>query len=253
LDKSPAGLITDIDGTIALITSTPDETSISSLCRDSLKALTSNMALVAVLTGRGSLKARDMLDIDGVVYVGNHGLERWLDCKLEVKEEAQEYAQAIHDLLDRLRREMDVPGLVMEDKGVSASIHYRLSPEPSMAREAIMDTLGHIPEANGLLITDGKLVVEARPPLGITKGTALRQLVMEYGLKGVLCLGDDVTDVDAFKALHDLTAEGFCDGLAVGILGQNTPPDIEKEADLFLESVTETEELLHMIAETYRG
>lgn len=194
-----------------------------------------------------------MLGIDGAVYVGNHGLERWQDGKLEIREEAKEYAPAVRELVERLRRELDVFGLVMEDKGVSASIHYRLSPEPSRARSAILDILGRIPEAQGLSITEGKFVVEIRPPVGVDKGTSLRQLVIEYGLKSVLCLGDDVTDVDAFRALHALTSEGLCVGLALGVLGQNTPPDIEQEADLLLRGVTEAEELLQRIAETYPG
>jgi trehalose 6-phosphate phosphatase len=211
------------------------------------------MALVAVLTGRDSLKARDMLGIDGAVYVGNHGLERWQDGRLEVREEAREYAPAIRGLLERLRREPDVSGLVIEDKGVAASIHYRLSPEPRQARSAILDVLGRIPEAQDLSITEGKLVVEIRPPLGVDKGTSLRQLVLEYGLKSVLCLGDDVTDVDAFKELHALMSEGLCMGLALGVLGQNTPLDIEQEADLLLDGVAEAEELLRRIADTYPG
>ena len=97
------------------------------------------------------------------------------------------------------------------------------------------------------------MVVEIRPPVRVDKGTSLRQLVMEYGLKSVLYLGDDVTDVDAFKALHALTSEGLCVGLALGVLGQNTPLDIEQEADLLLGDVAEAEELLQRIADTYRS
>ncbi|MDA0988704.1 MAG: trehalose-phosphatase [Chloroflexi bacterium] len=251
LDQSPVGLITDIDGTIAAITTTPDETLVSSLCRSSLTTLTSSMALVAVLTGRNSFKARDMLDINGAVYVGSHGLDIWRDGKLEVREEAIEYAQAIQGLVDKLRNDLDIPGLLLEDKGVSIGIHYRLSQEPEIARKAILDMLAHVPDAQGLLITEGKLVVEVRPPVGVDKGTSLRQLATEYGLKGVLYLGDDTPDVDAFKALHALTSEGLCAGLAIGVLGQNTPPGIEQEADLLLEGVTEAEELLQRIARTY--
>ena len=209
------------------------------------------MALVAILTGRNSLKARDMLGIYGAVYVGNHGLERWQDGKLEIRGEAKEYVPVIRGLIERLRRELDISGLIVEDKGVSASIHYRLSPEPRRARVAILDILGHIPEAQELSITEGKLVVEIRPPVGVDKGTSLRQLVTEYGLKSVLYLGDDVTDVDAFKTLHALTSEGLCVGLALGVLGQNTPSDTEQEADLLLSGVAEAEELLQRIANTY--
>lgn len=252
LDQPTVGLITDIDGTIAAITPTPDETQVSPLCRSALTILASSMALVAALSGRDALKAREMLSIDGVVYVGNHGLDRWRDGKLEITEEAREYSAAIRGLVERLRRDLDVPGLVMEDKGVSASIHYRLSREPRRAREAILRLLGDASEAQGLLVTEGKLVVEVRPPVGVDKGTSLMQLVTEYGLKGVICLGDDVTDVDAFKSLHALSSQGRCLGLALGVLGQNTPPEIEQEADLLLRGVPEVEELLQGIAKAYQ-
>ena len=240
-----------MDGTIAPITSTPDETQVSPLCRSALTILASSMALVAVVTGREALKARDMIAIDGVVCIGNHGLDRWQDGNLEIMEEARGYQEAIRRLVKRLHQELDIPGLLMEDKGVSVSVHYRLSNEPRRARETILRIIGSIPEADGLLLTEGKLVVEVRPPVRVDKGTALRQLVMEYGLKSVICLGDDVTDVNAFKELHDLTSEGICMGLALGVLGQNTPPEIEQEADLILRGVPEVEELLQRIATEY--
>ncbi|MFH1560892.1 MAG: trehalose-phosphatase [Chloroflexota bacterium] len=251
LDQHPAGLIIDIDGTIAPITPTPDETQVSPLCRSALATLTSSMALVAVLSGRGALKAREMLAVDGVVYVGNHGLDRWRDGKLEIAEEAKEYQSAIQRLENKLRQDLDMPGLIVEDKGISVGIHYRLSHEPRRARETILRILGNTLEAQGLIVTEGKLVVEVRPPTGVDKGTSLRQLVTEYGLKGVICLGDDVTDVDAFKAVHALSSQGRCKGLALGVLGQNTPPDIEQEADLLLRGVPEVEELLQRIAKAY--
>ena len=251
LDHPYVGLITDIDGTIAPIAVIPDEAQVSSGCRSALATLTSSMTLVAVLTGRDVLKAREMLTTDDVVYVGNHGLDRWQDGKLEMAEEARDYLPVVQRLEDKLRQDLGMLGLIVEDKGVSFGIHYRLSPEPGKTRAAILDTLGHIPEAQDMLITEGKMVVEVRPPVKVDKGTSLRQLVVEYGLRGVLCLGDDVTDVDAFKALHALTSEGLCVGLTMGVLGQDTPPDVEQEADLLLRGVPEVEELLQRIASTH--
>lgn len=207
--------------------------------------------MLATISGRSALKAREMLAIDNVVYVGNHGLDRWRDGDLEIREEANGYPAVIQRLVERLRQDLDLPELIIEAKGVSVSVHYRLSREPFWAREAILRTICAIPEAQGLLLTEGKLVVEVRPPVGVDKGTSLRHLVTEYGLNGVVFLGDDVTDVDAFRALHALSCEGSFRGLALGVLGQNAPPDIEQEADLLLRGVPEVEELLQWIAEVY--
>ena len=249
LARSPSGLITDVDGTIALITDTPEETTVSHRCRSALSILVSRLALVAVLTGRGARLARDMVDVDGAVYRGNHGMETWRDGRLEVRDEAIEHAPAIHAIAERLRRSPAAPGLLVEDKGVSASLHYRLSPEPERARALILEELARSPEAKGMVITEGKLVVEVRPPVRVDKGTSLTELAHEHGLRSMICLGDDTTDVDAFVALHALAAEGACDGLAIGVLGSdNTPAAVEREADLLLRGVGEVEELLEWMA-----
>ena len=248
LAHSPSGLITDVDGTIAHITDSPEETTVSQRCRSALSILVSRLALVAVLTGRGARLARDMVDVDGAVYRGNHGMETWRDGRLEVRDDASEYAPAIHALAERLRSSPAAPGLLVEDKGVSASLHYRLSQEPERARALILEELARSPEANGMVITEGKLVVEVRPPVRVDKGTSLRELAQEHGLRSMICMGDDTTDVDAFVALHSLTAEGACDGLAIGVMGDDTPAAVEREADLLLRGVGEVELLLEWMA-----
>ena len=236
-----------MDGTIAPITDTPEETVVSPRSRSALSALVPRLALVAVLTGRAAATARDMVDVGGAVYRGNHGLETWRDGRLEVREEAQQHTEAIHTIAERLRLALDTPGLLVEDKGVSASFHYRLSPEPELARAAILEALASSPEAGRMVVTEGKLVVELRPPVRVDKGTSLRELAEEHGLRGVVCLGDDTTDVDAFVALHALTAEGTCDGLAIGVLGDNTPEAVLREADLVARGVEEVEEILEWL------
>ena len=248
LARTPAGLIADIDGTIAPITSTPQEVRLSPSCRDSLSALASRLAIVAALSGREVVMAREIVAVDTMIYIGNHGLERWQDGKVVVVEDAQKYAGAVQGILERLHRDLDVPGLVIEDKGVTIGIHYRLASDHRQARDGILRFLGDIPATADLMITEGKLLVEVRPPVKIDKGTSLAQMVQENGLKGVICLGDDTTDVDAFRALHSLSSQGICRGLALGVLGQDTPPEVEQEADLLLRGVQEVEELLKMLS-----
>jgi trehalose 6-phosphate phosphatase len=251
LSLAPAGLITDIDGAISPIAPTPEDAHVSSVCRDALETLCSRMALVAAVSGRDALKAREMVGLEGMVYVGNHGLERWQDGGILIHEEARQYVPVVREVVEALGRGLDALGLIVEDKGVTASVHYRLSPTPAQARAAIFAFLDSAPAARGLLITEGKLVVEVRPPVRVDKGTSLRELVAEYGLRGVICLGDDSTDVDAFKALHALASEGVCAGLSLGVLGRNTPAALEQEADLLLSGVAEVEELLERIVEAY--
>ena len=248
LSLAPAGLITDIDGAISPIAPTPEDAHVSSVCRNALETLCSRVALVAAVSGRDALKAREMVGLDGMVYVGNHGLERWQDGGILIHEEARQYVPVVREVVEALGRGLDALGLIVEDKGVTASVHYRLSPTPAQARAAILAFLDSAPAARGLLITEGKLVVEVRPPVAVNKGTSLERLVAETGLNGVIYIGDDVTDVDAFRAIHSLSSWGRCRGLALGVVGADTPPEVEEEADFLLRGVPEVEELLRSIA-----
>ena len=86
---------------------------------------------MAAVSGRDALKAREMVGLDGMVYVGNHGLERWQDGGILIHEEARQYVPVVREVVEALGRGLDAPGLIVEDKGVTASVHYRLSPTPA--------------------------------------------------------------------------------------------------------------------------
>ncbi len=111
----------------------------------------------------------------------------------------------------------------LEDKGTVISIHYRSSPQPAAARQAILEASKRVLPQDGLIIAEGKMVVEVRPPLAIDKGTVVRDLVREHGLRGIVYLGDDLTDVDAFRAVRELREEGEVLGLTAGVAGAEAP------------------------------
>ena len=91
LKRSPFGLITDIDGTISQTAPTPQEAKVSPLCRRYLAALCKQLALVATISGRPAVQVRSMINIDGMVYIGNHGLERWNEGHTEFTKDVQDY------------------------------------------------------------------------------------------------------------------------------------------------------------------
>ncbi|GAJ18617.1 unnamed protein product, partial [marine sediment metagenome] len=66
-----------MDGTISQIAPFPDEAVVSSLCRQYLYALVDKLELVAVISGRPLIEVMGMVGVEGLVYVGNHGLEMW--------------------------------------------------------------------------------------------------------------------------------------------------------------------------------
>ena len=72
LRRSPAGLFTDIDGTISQVARIPSEAFIEDSPRESLRALGRAISIVGVITGRGAADASTMLGLEGTVVIGNH-------------------------------------------------------------------------------------------------------------------------------------------------------------------------------------
>jgi trehalose 6-phosphate phosphatase len=92
-------------------------------------------------------------------------------------------------------------------------------------------------------------VVELRLPVALDKGTALRDLVRDYRLRSTTFLGDDVTDLDAMRALRELRESGAVSGLSVGVVAPETPPQIAQEADLTVSSVDDVAGLLTALSQ----
>lgn len=244
----PAGLLTDVDGTISRITAHTNDATVSRGARRSLVTLAGQLELVSVVTGRAVVKAQQMVGVSEIGYVGNHGLE-WLDGMTVQTDPAGLAARpALATALTAIRAAMSDPGLVYEDKGASAAVHYRLVADPEASGRQLHAILAPYLERGQLRLIQGGLVVNLLPPEQIDKGEATRRLVRRHGLRSVAFFGDDVTDVDAFRALHELQAAGTITALAVGVMSPEGPPSIRTEADLLLDGVSEVERVLAALA-----
>ena len=111
LKRSPFGLITDIDGTISQTAPTPREARVSPLCRQYLSALCNHLALVAAISGRPAAEAKNMINIDGMVYIGNHGLERWSEGHSEFRQDVQGYSRVIKAAIEELTPLLSTKGI----------------------------------------------------------------------------------------------------------------------------------------------
>jgi len=241
----PFGLFTDVDGTISEIAPSPAEARVSPVCRGSLTALAKHLDLVAAVSGRSAAEAREMVGIDEMVYIGNHGYERWVGGNTELIPGVEDYIIGIKAVIDEFNKRISIEGVVIENKGPTASIHYRRCRDHEAALKAIMAAVEELAEDSNLKIGLGKLVVELRPLLGVSKGTAVVSLIEERSLRGAIYLGDDLTDVDVFVSFH---REGLpFKGLAVGIVGEETAPQVVREADCTLNGVTDVERFLRQI------
>jgi trehalose 6-phosphate phosphatase len=109
-----------------------------------------------------------------------------------------------------------------------------------------------IAELHELDVTEGKLVVEIRPRAIVNKGTAIHDISIELNLAGVVYLGDDVTDVDAFRALATLRSPEIAT-LSVGVVSPETHAVVLDSADVLIEGVEGCVALLAGVAERITG
>lgn len=240
--QTPSALITDIDGTISAIAPTPFEAIVEPGALDALARLTKRLAVVAVVSGRAPDVGAAMVGLPGLIYVGNHGMERivrgepWTHPAAEAARAA--IAAALAEIEAEVRAQDEAPWLLIENKGVTGTVHYRLAPDHEAAA-ALLEPLAEVAaERYGLRVSPGRMIVELRPALAVNKGTAIRDLAGDLGLRGLVFFGDDVTDVDGFRALHALRDEGLAVTLSVGVLGPETPEAVIAETDLHVHGVT---------------
>jgi trehalose 6-phosphate phosphatase len=249
----PAGLLADFDGTLSPIVSDPMRSRLVDGAHGALAALAERLAVVAIVTGRAPLDARRMAGVPGVFIAGNHGTE-WLepgsDAPIVAPEAAAMHA-GIEDAIGRLPR---LEGVVVEDKGSSASVHFRNAPDPDAALAAIRDALRGI-EEHGLRIGHGRMVVELRPVGLGDKGTAVRGIVERFGLRGVVVMGDDITDLDMFRAVAQLREAGTVRGAIIGVGGADheVPEPVIDAADALLTDPAEAARFLTELSRDRRG
>jgi trehalose 6-phosphate phosphatase len=217
LAKAPdrAAIVLDVDGTLAPIVRRPDEAAVPEEARRELERLVARYALVACVSGRTGEDARRLVAVDGVRYVGSHGLE--------LAPEADRWRDEIH----RFAASVDWP---VEDKGLTVSFHYREAENEDDALE-YLEGVAERARAAGLVPRFGRKVLELRPPVDADKGTAVTQLLDEAGLRRALYAGDDTTDLDAFRALDGLEL-----GIRIAVSSDEAPSELVSAADIVVDS-----------------
>jgi trehalose 6-phosphate phosphatase len=235
-DPGTVAISTDIDGVLAPIVPTPDMSEVPEELRELLRRLSERYLVVAGVSGRAAEDAAKLVGLEELVYYGNHGFEILRGGEVEAIPEAEPYRAAIEELEAKAREELEPLGAFVEEKGITASVHYRnVSPQVGKRCKAFVEREG---ERLGLRITAGRGVVEARPPVRADKGTAVRRLVEEYRARKALFIGDDTTDLDAFRELEGLREEGvLAETLRIGVASDEGPPEIRGEADLVVDGV----------------
>jgi len=228
---SSTAILLDIDGTLLDLMPTPREVWVPpGLSRTLNGLLERTSGALALVSGR-SLNDIDLIFApEQFPAVGGHGAEMRLSADSE--------AVAVHapPLDKELKRRLATiaklsPGILLEDKGYSLALHYRLAPHAEKAiYEAVSLIRADLPNAP-IEVLPGKCVCEIKHS-GFTKATGVRELMTHEPFKGrkPLFIGDDVTDESVFAILPDFDGVGFSVGhLVRGGAGHfDAPSDVRE-------------------------
>lgn len=244
--RDSAGLFLDFDGTLSNIARTPSEARPAEGAREVLEALSRTFRSVVVVSGRS---AHDLLGWLGpsLEIWGLHGAERTEDGRVELSARAQPYTDMMKQVLEEAAVSIEqaaLPGVVLEDKGVMVGLHYRAATEPGRAERELTRIAEELRSRHGLLLAEGKLAIELRPPVAFSKQQVVLDRAREEGLSAAAFVGDDVVDLPGFDALDELAAEGVL-GLRVAVDSKEAPPELIARADVVVPGPAGTVEFLN--------
>ena len=225
-EPTRAAVLLDVDGTLAPIVARPELAAVPKETRAEVRRLVGRYGLVACVSGRTGEEAARLVGVEGVVYVGVHGLE--------LAPEAEPWR-------DALRPFASESWPWVEDKGLTVAFHWREADDEAAARRTL-ESIAERAQAEDLEARWGRKVLELRPPIAADKGTAVRALLAERGLQRALYAGDDTTDLDAFRGLQGLEL-----AVRVAVASAEGPAGLRGAADLVVSSPAELLELLRTL------
>jgi trehalose 6-phosphate phosphatase len=241
----------DIDGTLAPIVQRAADAHISEPTRQLVIEAAKKYALVACVTGRRASEARAMVSVGTVTYLGSQGAEvlrpGWLEPALdsEVKAWVDRIVEFGRDLdFDEMRRQR----VRLEDKGPILAFHWRGAPDQQAAR-ATVEAIATDAETAGLRPYWGRKVLEVRPPVRFDKGSGIAALLQDDAdVDAAVYVGDDRTDIDAFRALAELAESGtITHAVRVGVRSDEEPSELAEETDLLVDSTDGVRRLLETL------
>jgi trehalose-phosphatase len=208
IGEAPRRLVLlDFDGTLVGIARTPDAVRFRAATRRRLRALVSRKGnAVALISGRSVADLRSFVDVKGVYMIGNHGFEmrgKGLALPAEIRRAAK-LRFTMRTLAKKLQSDLSyLPGVLVEDKGMTVSVHYRNVPREQVP--ALLEVLKFFRQRyrdGQIAWREGKKVWEAVPRIRWNKGFAALYLLRRLRGSLPIAVGDDRTDEDMFRAVR---------------------------------------------------
>ena len=247
----------DFDGTLAPIVDDPTLARIHPDAAAAVLAVAPQLRAVAVVTGRpvaqalqlGALEElADALAEQGreLFVLGQYGNERWRSTRRSVvSPPTPPGVDAYSAALPAALRAAGAEEAYVEDKGLAVAVHTRRLPDAAAAYARLLPVLTELATAHGLTVEPGRQVIEVRG--GEThKGEAVDLIAAELGAQGFCFIGDDLGDVEAFRAVAALRDAG-----AAGLLvcsGSEEQPALRELADVVVPGPDGVVAFLHQLA-----
>jgi len=214
----------DFDGTLAPIVPRPEDAAMRPDTRGLLLDLAHRYPCV-VISGRGRSDVKQRLaGIPLVAVVGNHGMEPAPDMPMSHPRTTQ-WKNTVAAIVG------NVPGLRIEDKGLSLAVHYRQVADKTAIRRTILRVAGELP---GARIVEGKRVVNILPENAADKASALLTICRRFRRSSAIYVGDDENDEVVFA----LGSAG------VRLLGIRVGKSARSQAQTYLRGQRDMERLL---------
>lgn len=242
----------DFDGTVAPIVDDPRQARADPGILDLLSDLIRTLRAIAVISGRDADDLATRVPIAGLLLSGNHGMELRNGEADALAEDAKPYLPRLRDAAEVIAGlpAAAVPGVAIERKRASLSVHYRNAVDPGTVRLTLRAALEPVAAKAGLRLDAGRMVWELRPPITVDKGQVLQRLRRALDPAGILYVGDDLTDAAAFVALHAMRGVST---LSVGVYSREAPKETFDACDVIVDGLPGVRHLLGALRNQVRG
>jgi len=249
-DPAASAILLDVDGVLAPIVQQPEDAHMPETTRRPLIEVARRYGVVACVSGRRASDARRIVSLGSIAYLGNHGSEilRPGAVAAEPDRELQAWTRRVQGFMrEAYGEELRRLRVRLEDKEAIVALHWRGVPDEDGAATAVRQ-LARRAESAGYKTHWGRKVLEIRPPVRIDKGAGVTGLLRDSDLAAALYVGDDTTDIDAFRALVELVDAGRLGrALSVGVRSDETPAGLEEAADVMVDGTDGVRDLLRAL------
>ena len=231
-----AGIFTDFDGTLSRIVEIPSDARPVDGARETLSELSDRIGVVAVVSGRAAGELLEWLGPRVEIW-GVHGAEHTVDGRVELTGEAAEFApliKRVHEELQARLAKLKLQGALLEDKTVMVALHYRNASDPQAARAALTGLAANAAREHDLVASEGRMVIELRPPVEFSKADVVRRRSTELELSAAAFIGDDTVDLPGYAALDELAKDGVATA-RVAVRSPESPAELLERADVVVE------------------